>query len=98
MNTARFYHCALSEETLGKIFVIGGYNNGCLKSCESYDIDGDKWTNIAPLNESKQDVSACTFNTNYIYAFGGFNGQKMSNLVEKYDSMKNVWEVVMMTN
>ena len=53
MNTARFYHCAIGEETLGKIFVIGGYNNGCLKSCESYDIDGDKWTNIAPLNEAK---------------------------------------------
>jgi len=53
MNTSRFYHCAIGEETLGKIFVIGGYNNGCLKSCESYDIDGDKWTNIAPLNEAK---------------------------------------------
>lgn len=34
----------------GKLYVIGGHSDGaCIKNCELYDPETDKWSEIAPL-------------------------------------------------
>lgn len=71
MNVSRADH---SMETIdGKyLYVVGGVNaDGLMSSCEEYEIEADKWREIAPLNEKKKWVSLCSFNSKYLYSFGG---------------------------
>ena len=35
--------------------------------------DGDRWTEMESLNEKRSDHSACTYDKNCIYVFGGEN-------------------------
>ncbi len=56
------------------IYVIGGdRDNDFLDSCECYDIETDKWTDVSPLNEGKTNVSVGSFDDKELYVFGGYN-------------------------
>jgi len=65
------------ESCYNRIYVMGGkkvYKS--LDTCEYYDINKDKWTSFAQLNEKKQMVSASIINDRFIYLFGGSLGRK----------------------
>ena len=46
------------EPTQDTIFVMGGFYGGSLDHCEQYNINEDKWTSIARLNQKKTNMSA----------------------------------------
>eukprot|EP00826_Nyctotherus_ovalis_P062279 TRINITY_DN8982_c0_g1_i13.p1 TRINITY_DN8982_c0_g1~~TRINITY_DN8982_c0_g1_i13.p1 ORF type:complete len:213 (-),score=33.87 TRINITY_DN8982_c0_g1_i13:162-800(-) len=71
MNVSRADHSM--EAINGKyLYVVGGINtDGLISSCEEYEIEADKWREIAPLNEKKKWMSLCSFNSKYLYSFGG---------------------------
>ena len=67
--------CAIKDNW---IYCMGGKNSEggkmqCLSSAEKYDIKENKWVEIAPMNEKKMNISACAFNQEIIYIFGGYN-------------------------
>lgn len=67
--------CAIKD---GMIYCMGGKSNAsgkleCLNFAEKYDIKADKWVEIPPMNEKKMNVSACAFNQETVFAFGGYN-------------------------
>lgn len=56
----------------GFIYVVGGEDrNETLKRCEKYDINHNKWVEIAPLNYPSSDCSITSFRDKDIYKFGG---------------------------
>ncbi len=47
---------------------------------------------IAPrMNSPKCAFAATSMNNKYIYVFGGFDGQKRLNTIEKFDETSNKW-------
>jgi N-acetylneuraminic acid mutarotase len=74
-----------------KIYTLGGYENiekVQLKTCEIYDVDEDKWSanEGVHLNVSRSQCSACQFDENVIFVFGGYNKELGTlNSIERYD-------------
>ncbi len=59
-----------------KVYVFGGYecnNKLQLKSCEYYDIIGNKWIDIASMKSSRSMSAACRINDDHILVMGGYN-------------------------
>ena len=76
------------------IYTFGGYDNvekSQLRSCEYYSIDKDRWhgNEEIQLNEARSQASACAFDENIIFIFGGYNkeGGTLST-IERYDINK----------
>ena len=65
-----------------------------MKSCEIYDIENDRWdTNEEiQLHVPRSQSSACLFQDNIIFVFGGYNKEMGTlNSIERYDiSLKKV--------
>ena len=80
----------------GYIYVIGGYNNGYLRSCERYHVETDRWSEIEDFNSPGMcSMSICAFNNKYLYKFGGeIEGLKSSNCIERYNIVKDKWETI----
>jgi hypothetical protein len=80
------------------LYILGGINSdGIIAACEEYEIEADKWKEIAPLNEKKKWVSVCSFNEKYLYTFGGCLANKgdASSLIECLDtSSPTAWVVI----
>ena len=80
------------------LYVLGGANSsGIIASCEEYEIEADKWREMAPLNEKKKWVSVCSFDDKYLYTFGGYLTSKgdTSSLIECLDtSSHTAWTIV----
>lgn len=75
----------------GKIYVVGGYNDICLKSVEPKT---NMWTNVAELNVGRYGHRCCTIN-GAIYAVGGDDGTRANlNSIEKYDALLDRWTIV----
>jgi N-acetylneuraminic acid mutarotase len=99
MFVARANH---AMEAIGKqhLYVFGGTNSsGYLDSCEEYDIETNNWRMVARLNEKKKWMSACTFNSRYLYSFGGCVSDKneVSKEIECFDTTDRsakIWEVI----
>jgi len=77
MNMARSQHalCAIKDNW---IYCMGGKNSEkgkveCLSEVEKYDIKENKWVIIPSMTEKKMNVSACAFNQEMVYIFGGYN-------------------------
>ena len=69
------------------LYLIGGNNNGQrLKSCFIYNMKHDTWSQIADVNEQR-DNAACTVYEGKIFVTGGIG--KFS--VEAYDYYENKW-------
>lgn len=84
-----------STATLGeKIYAIGGYSDGYLKSGVAYDTAADTWSPIADMLSSRKSLAAVSLNGK-IYAMGG-NSTDSGTLgvlssVEIYDPVGNTW-------
>jgi len=76
------------------IYTFGGYENveKCqLKSCEVYSIEKDRWTGNeeVQLHEPRSQASACQFDDQTIYVFGGYNKESGTlGSIERYDINK----------
>jgi hypothetical protein len=74
-----------------QIYTFGGYENveKCqLKSCEVYSIEKDRWNGNeeVQLNEARSQASACLFDENVIFIFGGYNKEHGTlSSIERYD-------------
>ena len=78
----------------GKIYVIGGFNGKqCMKLSERYNLDTNKWEEIAQMHYPRRSLCAVTLG-DYIYAIGGYNGEKYLDVVERYDIKDNKWTIV----
>eukprot|EP01084_Bolivina_argentea_P006319 11965_1 len=91
------------------IFVIGGKilnsfaNLIRLATVQTYDIINNKWTSKASLSFARSNAG-CSVNTQninsaeYIYVFGGLNGDKISytflQSIEKYNIQNDEWTVL----
>ncbi|WP_204256540.1 kelch repeat-containing protein, partial [Mammaliicoccus sciuri] len=47
MLTARGYHCSIYFEDF--LYVLGGYNSTYTQKCERYDLQQNRWSEVAPL-------------------------------------------------
>ena len=85
----------------GQIVVAGGIGEDCniLNSCEIYSVGKDEWIEIAPLNVPAMNASICTFNSQFLFKFGGKKSEtELSNVIERYDFEFNKWSVVNVVN
>jgi hypothetical protein len=79
------------------VYALGGYNSNSkemLNMCESYNIDTDEWKQISKMNIAKCAFAAAQSRENYIFTFGGFDGAKRLNIIERYDIKENKWAVM----
>ena len=101
MLTGRFSHAStiLSDN----VYVIGGitlditsYNSNeiTLRSWERYNIHNTKWEQISPMIMQRSHFGIASFQDNYIYVFGGFNGVDALDTIEKYDAMLDIWNEI----
>ncbi len=86
------------------LYAVGGYElPSTLMNCnrfdcaERYDPKTDQWTFIARLNRSKEAIGVQSLGQ-FLYAIGGFDGNRYLDDVEKYDPTKNEWTKVNIFN
>ena len=77
----------------GYIYAIGSYTNN--KTCERYNVQKNKWAPISSLNIGRAGAGLCTFDNEYIYAFGGRNGKRtILNAIECYSIKNDLWRKI----
>ena len=60
-------------------------------SCEQYNINDDKWTSIANLNQKKSLISAYILKNRFIYVFGGYEIET----IEEYEILqRQEWKLL----
>ena len=75
-----------------KIFFAGGYDRGeCLKTCEVYDTETNKWETLQHMQVPRGRFAIAVANGN-VYAVGGCDGQNELNSAEFYDSITLKWQ------
>lgn len=80
----------------GYVYVIGGFDgtqNLFMKTCERYNMERDKWKQVASLNTARCAFSASPINARFIYIFGGYDGLRRLDSVEKYDRIEDNWSI-----
>ena len=78
----------------GKLYAVGGRDDGLLSSVERYDPAADAWEAVAPIAVAREDLSVAVL-SGKLYAVGGHcsAGDSLST-VERYDPATNAWEAV----
>jgi hypothetical protein len=59
---------------------------------EKYNVQEDKWNQVAPMKDKRHYLSACAVADEFIYTFGGFFGsteQEINDTIEMYEVEKN---------
>ncbi len=81
-----------------KLLAIGGYcslDQKMLSECEIYDLDLNIWTKVDHMKVPKCAFAACVCqNYDYVYTFGGFDGFKRLNIIERYSIQEDIWEIM----
>jgi subtilisin family serine protease/N-acetylneuraminic acid mutarotase len=76
----------------GKVYAIGGENNGTLNVMEEYNPATNLWTSKASMPTPRKCLSAAAADNGKVYAIGGMNNSaSSSNIVEEYDPTANSW-------
>ena len=98
MNHRRSDHSIINHENF--IYAVGSFTEEKFKShCERYNIEENSWEKIAPMTKPRSGVGLCTFNENYIFAFGGRDAANGSlNRIEVYDIAQNFWKEITYSN
>jgi N-acetylneuraminic acid mutarotase len=101
MPTGRGGLCATWVPTQNKVYAIGGrgadgptpHTGTPLAVNEQYDPVLDSWATVAPMPIPMSDVYSCAFHpgTGRIYVVGGWDGAAVSNAVQIYDPVADVW-------
>jgi len=84
--------CAIGTRWL---FVSGSRIKDAAKKCEMFNMNMNKWYEVADLNVARHYHSSCSVGENIVYVFCGIDiSEKYLNLIEKYDSNKpEKWEL-----
>jgi len=91
---------AISDAVNGKIYLIGGYENGYSNRVEEYDSVNNTWKSSAngeltPMPTARRHLMSCEVN-GIIYVFGGLGGPTSEtglNVVEAYDPISDTWQI-----
>ena len=78
-----------SDVVNGKIYVIGGYNNGFLNTVEEYDPAANTWSTKTAMPTAREGLTSSVVNGK-IYAIGGWN-YNSKNMVQEYDPTTDTW-------
>lgn len=83
---------AIGHNTL---FVAGGqYLDGSFsKAAWRFDPVFNVWCEAAPMSSPKRSVALAALD-GFVYALGGWDGQSDLTSVERYDTVRNQWEVL----
>jgi hypothetical protein len=84
--------CALS----GFLYAVGGHQQGPgrrVRCVERYDPSTDTWSSVADLN-GHRTLASCVVLDGRLHVLGGWDGHTYNQSVERYDAMKDAWEVV----
>ncbi|HKC18978.1 MAG TPA: kelch repeat-containing protein [Candidatus Dormibacteraeota bacterium] len=76
----------------GRVYIAGGHSNG-LDSARMFRLDGDHWTELAPMHYARGGHALIAFQGE-LYAVGGNNSRINIAQVEAYDTASNSWSVV----
>uniref|UniRef100_A0A8C6SSU1 Kelch-like protein 10 n=1 Tax=Neogobius melanostomus TaxID=47308 RepID=A0A8C6SSU1_9GOBI len=91
------YHqrCYVSVTVLRDcIYAVGGFNGHTrLNAAEVFDLEANRWSQIAPMNERRSDANCATLNGK-MYICGGFNGTDCLQTAECYDPEINQWTMI----
>lgn len=84
----------ISLRVMNKVYVISGKNeeNICDSFCEVLDTYTENWNPIGRINFPRTCAAGCYLNE-CIYVLGGFQNA-VSNSIEKYSVMLNVWTLL----
>lgn len=97
MNDKRASHAIVFHQSASRVYAIGGFikGQGCLKSCECYDINSNKWIKMADLNIERSKPNAFMYQ-NELYVFGGMtmNPKIHEFFAERYNESKNEWDLL----
>ena len=95
MISPRCSHGLISMDK--KLYVIGGYERGeCLTKCETYDPIENKFENFDGLtNRRGRSATVYMKKLNSIFVFGGSDGHRELNSVEKYDFQQKKWSSIL---
>ena len=86
-NRSEYASAALN----GKIYVMGGRNNGStVKTVDEYDIKTKTWTRKADMPTARYSFSAIALNGK-IYVVGGADDSGLLNVFEEYDPENDIW-------
>ena len=91
MSSPRCSHGLISIDK--KLYIIGGYERGeCLTKCETFDPVENKFENFEGLpNRCGRSATVYMKSLNSIFVFGGSDGHRELNALEKYDFIHNKW-------
>ena len=82
----------------GKLYAVGGGNDGLLSSVERYDPAANAWEAVAPMATARYALGVAVLDGK-LYAAGGQkeddeDGDVPVNTVERFDPVTNGWEAV----
>ncbi len=63
-------------------------------SCEIYDPETNAWTEVTPMNESRQYHTASVLKDGRVLVAGGNDGNKPLSSSEIYDPVNDTWELI----
>ena len=92
--------CLLFEDS---IYVVGGdmCKDKCTSTCEIFDIKTKQWSIFGEVSEAKAYSSLCVLSNSFLYWFGGFNKNHLTNKftdtierIQISDIHTKKWEIV----
>lgn len=101
MNYKKQNHALISIGD-NNVYSIGGFESsaGSLQKCEKYSLELNKWQEISPMIDARQDFALCQINLRYIYVIAGCSNSSTvteyyTNIL-KYDTSYNnsIWESI----
>lgn len=92
LSMSRIYAAAVNF--CGTIFVIGGQQNGNIRTSVEYYVPSlNKWVSVAPMNTARTSPQAGVAN-NSLYVCGGANLEEVLASIEKYNPETDSWTQV----
>ena len=76
----------------GSVYVVGGWRQFYVSKANKYCITTDVWTDMASLNDEREDVSLCIFEDKYLIAFGNVTTRGRRTKIAKKGPIEYTFE------
>jgi hypothetical protein len=90
MLTPRRFHAVV--HTTQHLYVLGGYNEGCLGESERYVCSENQWEALPPLPRACTSMSGVVVKRS-LYALGGYDGSLL-DLVQNLSLERLTWKIM----
>lgn len=90
----RTEHCSVTIND--DVYLLGGsskINKEIFCSCNIWNKSTNKMRSMKPMNYPKCGFSSVAVK-DYIYTFGGYDGNDRLDIIERYDIKNKIWEVL----